>query len=77
VEKHGLPEIVWGFKTFSSRRINVLRNNPGCSIWQRIYHERVIRNEPELISAREYIVNNPLKWELDKENPINCWRWKV
>jgi hypothetical protein len=25
-----------------------------------------------LARAREYIVNNPLKWELDKENPINC-----
>ena len=78
VEKqYGLPEIIRGFKTFSSRRINVLRNNPGCSIWQRNYYERVIRNEQELTNAREYIVNNPLKWELDKENPINCRRWKV
>jgi putative transposase len=49
--------MIRGFKTISSRRINVLRNNPGCSIWQRNYYERVIRNEQELISACEYIVN--------------------
>jgi REP element-mobilizing transposase RayT len=71
-KRHGLSEIIRGFKTFSSRRINELRNNPGCPVWQRNYYERVFRNENELARAREYIVNNPLKWELDKENPINC-----
>ncbi len=71
-KQHALPEIIRRFKTFSSRRINVFRNKPGCSVWQRNYYERIIRNENELSRAREYVVNNPLKWELDKENPINC-----
>jgi len=71
-KQHALSEIIRGFKTFSSRRINVFRNKPGCSVWQRNYYERVIRNENELSRAREYVVNNSLKWELDKENPINC-----
>ncbi|MGV8059749.1 MAG: transposase [Smithellaceae bacterium] len=71
-KQQGLPEIIRGFKTFSSRRINVFCNKPGCSVWQRNYYERVIRNENELFLAREYVVHNPLKWELDKENPINC-----
>lgn len=38
-------------------------------LWQRNYFERVIRNERELHQIREYIVNNPLKWALDRENP--------
>lgn len=38
-------------------------------IWQRNYYEHIIRNEYELNKIREYIVNNPLKWELDIENP--------
>jgi REP-associated tyrosine transposase len=71
-KRHGLSEIIRGFKTFSSRRVNELRQNPGCPVWQRNYYERVFRNGNELARAREYIVNNPLKWELDKENPINC-----
>ncbi len=70
-KRHGLPEIVRGFKTFSSRRINAMRHNHGCPVWQRNYYERIIRNEYELTRARSYIINNPLKWEHDKENPIN------
>jgi hypothetical protein len=37
--------------------------------WQRNYYEHIIRNENELNKIREYVVNNPLKWELDFENP--------
>jgi REP element-mobilizing transposase RayT len=71
VKRCGLSEIVRAFKTFSSRQINELRNTRGIPVWQRNYYEHVIRNEYDLNEIREYIVNNPLKWELDKENPIN------
>lgn len=57
------------FKSVVTKRVNQLRDNSGCPVWQRNYFERVIRNEQELTRAREYIVNNPLKWALDKENP--------
>ena len=39
--------------------------------WQRNFYEHVIRNEDDLDEIREYIVNNPLKWDLDSENPNN------
>lgn len=39
--------------------------------WQRNYYERIIRNERELYEVRKYIINNPMKWELDEENPRN------
>ena len=38
-------------------------------LWQRDYYERIIRNESEIGLAREYIANNPMKWEFDRENP--------
>ena len=38
-------------------------------VWQTNYHERIIRDEAELNFKREYIINNPLKWETDEENP--------
>ena len=38
-------------------------------LWQRNYYEHIIRDEDELVRAREYIVNNPLQWALDGENP--------
>ena len=67
--QHGLPEIVRAFKTFSSRRINETRNNPGVPLWQRNYYEHIIRDEQELHAIREYIRYNPLKWDEDEENP--------
>jgi hypothetical protein len=64
-----LPEIVRAWKTFSVRRINETRKTPGIKTWQRNYYEHIIRNENELNRIREYIVNNPMKWEFDQENP--------
>jgi hypothetical protein len=36
---------------------------------QRNYFEHIIRNEEDHFRIREYILNNPLQWELDEENP--------
>lgn len=38
-------------------------------VWQRNYYEHIIRNDDELNRIREYIINNPAKWDLDRENP--------
>jgi len=43
--------------------------------WQRNYFEHVIRNEKSLYQIRQYIINNPLQWQFDNENPIN-WKKK-
>jgi putative transposase len=64
-----LPEVVRAFKTFSARRVNEIRNTTGFPLWQRNYYEHVVRSEDELHRIREYIANNPLQWELDRENP--------
>ena len=63
---HGLSEFVRAFKTFSSRRINAIRQTAGCQVWQSRFHDRIIRNEPELNKIREYIINNPLNRETDE-----------
>jgi REP element-mobilizing transposase RayT len=70
-KRHALPEIVRAFKTFSSRRINECRNTLGSFVWQRSFIDRIIRDENELARIRNYILNNPLKWHLDKYNPDN------
>ncbi len=64
-KKHGLPEIIRGFKTFSSRKINESKYFKEKFHWQRSFYDRVIRNENELYKIREYIYQNPVKWELD------------
>ena len=68
-KQHGLSEITRQFKTFSARRINKIRQSTGTPVWQRNYYEHVIRNQKDLNRIRKYIIENPLKWDLDKENP--------
>jgi len=36
-------------------------------VFQRSYHDHVIRNEDDAFYHRQYIENNPLKWQLDPE----------
>ncbi|HLD34327.1 MAG TPA: transposase [Patescibacteria group bacterium] len=65
---HGLSEIIRGFKTFSSRRINENLNNTQKFKWQRSFYDHVIRDDLSLYRIREYIINNPRKWERDRNN---------
>ncbi|MGC8770001.1 MAG: transposase [Brevinematia bacterium] len=64
--KMTIPKIVGRFKMNSAKEINLLRNTPGTSVWQRNYYEHIIRNEKELNNIRKYIINNPLHWEMDE-----------
>ena len=60
-----LSEIVRQSKTFSARRINLARNTPGEPVWQRNYYEHIIRDEKSYLRIAQYILDNPVKWELD------------
>jgi len=71
LEPGSLGAIVLQFKSAAARRINLARNTPGARVWQRNYYERVIRDERELARARQYILENPAKWAVDKHNPVN------
>jgi REP element-mobilizing transposase RayT len=37
--------------------------------WQRNYFEHVVRGEEDLNRIRQYIVDNPQKWDEDENNP--------
>jgi len=67
--RYPLSEFIRAFKSFSARQINVIRNTPGLPVWQRKYHEHIIRDEGELSRIRRYITENPLKWAVDHDNP--------
>jgi len=67
-KKSSISTIIRSLKSTSTKRINILIHTSGHSIWQRNYYEHVIRNENELNKIRQYIINNPPKWEYDREN---------
>ena len=66
-----LGQIVGYFKYQSTKRINQLRDNPGTSVWQRNYYERIIRNDQELQTIQQYIVDNPATWQEDENHPTH------
>jgi REP element-mobilizing transposase RayT len=66
-----LCDMIGYFKYRSTKLINQLSNSPGKRIWQRSFHDHIIRNDTELNRIREYILNNPLKWHLDRNTPPN------
>jgi REP element-mobilizing transposase RayT len=69
-----LPEVVQWFKTMTTNAyIRGVKERGWTrfdgSLWQRSYYEHVVRNEAELTSVREYVLNNPLHWAMDREHP--------
>ncbi len=73
-QRASIPAIVQWFKTMSTNGyIRGVKHNgwkpfPG-RLWQRGYFEHRIRDELDLDRVRQYIVSNPAKWEMDRENP--------
>lgn len=70
-----LGKIVAYFKYQSTKHINQHRNTPGTRIWQRNYHDHIIRDDPDLQRIRQYVQDNPMKWALDQLHPDNPSKW--
>ena len=64
-----LGQIVGSFKSATAKRINNRANTPGEPVWQRNYHEHIIRDEDDLNRVRQYILDSPRKWGEDPNNP--------
>ncbi len=66
-----LGDIVGAFKSIAANEyIRNVKNNDWPpfkgSLWQRNYYEHIIRDERDLNRVREYVVNNPYKWQEDE-----------
>jgi putative transposase len=70
-----LGQIVAYFKYQSTKRINVMRGMFGVPVWQRNYYDYIIRNDANLQRIRDYILTNPLCWDLDQLHPANPSKW--
>jgi len=74
LHKPTLGQMIAYFKYQSTKQINVLRKDVGTRFWQRNFYEHIIRSDRELNAIREYIIDNPLRWDADLDNPINAKR---
>ncbi len=62
-QSQNLASIIRGYKigvTKNAKKINPLWQ------WQSRFYDHIIRNEKSFINIRNYIIENPLKWDNDK-----------
>ena len=55
-----IPRVVNQLKGYVTKQL-------GFSLWQKLYHDRVVRNEEEYLNKWQYIDDNPARWEEDDE----------
>ena len=58
-EKMNIPRIIKQYKMCVSKDL-------GYSIWQKSYHDHIIRNEKEYYMIKNYIQYNVINWRQDK-----------
>jgi len=72
-ERHigrSLPDMMQWFKTMTTNEyIKKVKENVlkpfDKKLWQKSYYEHIIRDEKDYLDKTEYIINNPLKRELE------------
>ncbi|MDD4146691.1 MAG: transposase [Clostridia bacterium] len=65
--RRSLQGVIKDFKSVSTRFYNkMVEESLKNKLWQKSYYERIIRGERELREIREYIDNNPRKWQMDE-----------
>jgi REP element-mobilizing transposase RayT len=58
-----LSMIIGQYKAFVTK--NIRHNDPSAIVWQRSFHDHVIRNQHSYEKIWQYIEGNPGKWEED------------
>jgi len=74
-----ISTIIQWFKTMTTNKyMQNVRNNNWQSLdkrlWQRNYYDHIVRNDTSLNQISGYIINNPLSWKNDIENPLSKTR---
>ncbi len=60
-----LGSIIGQFKMMTTKRIR--KTGYEGRVWQRNYHERIIRNADQYQVVRQYIENNPARWAGERQ----------
>ena len=61
-----IPSMISTLKRFVNKKT-------GFNLWQRSFHDHIIRSEKEFLEISDYIDNNPINWVNDIYNQ-NYWR---
>ena len=65
VKAGSLSAAMRSYKAAVTRQVNRLYHAPGEQLWQRNFHDHIIRNHVGLNHLRTYVINNPASWSKD------------
>ena len=63
-----LGDVIRVFKSLSAIEVNRVLGHSGEALWQRSYHEHIIRHGKDYDQIRKYIADNPILWDQDPDN---------
>ncbi len=75
----GLSKIIHSFKSYTANKIYqpMLKDGScpdiGASLWQSSYYDKLIVNKKQLDNIRQYIRQNPAKWDRDRFGPVTTY----
>ena len=71
IKPGSLNAIVRSYKSALTKQIHEEDEFSPEKIWQRSFHDRIIRNKEEWRRIHLYIEANPTNWQEDRDNPVN------
>ena len=63
--RNTLSDVLCALKSVTTKRANQVDECSGRRIWQRSFHDHIIRDEKDYLKIWQYIDENPSKWEQD------------
>lgn len=60
-----MGDVIGWYKYQVTKQVNLKNNTPGQKIFQRSYHDHVIRGEKDYQMIWQYIDTNPARWQED------------
>ena len=64
-DESGRPMVAPTISTVVQQMKGYVTKQLGVSVWQKLFHDHVIRNEKDYQEIWQYIENNPIRWEND------------
>ena len=58
-----ISQTIGFFKMNASKKAHAI--DTGLKLWQRSFHDHIIRNDEDFLRIWEYIETNPIKWHED------------
>jgi putative transposase len=60
--RSSLLSLIGTVKSYAAAAINRDRNTPSARVWQRSFHDHIIRDAADLLAHLRYIERNPQSW---------------